>query len=1007
MITPNGNSSFTTPYDPLTSQFLTGGQMGYMPQAQFMTSPEYGAFRTMPQTAPYSPVTHRQSVMQSYLIQQRGFNYFLNVYNPSVNQLQYQIMASRRVQDSFAAMGATGVDFAASMGASAAIGGMLGGPLGLAAGFLMPSVAAPYLDRIRQSRSIQQATMPKIFSGADMSQGLHQGFSMTAASQLDQGIRDMAAGDSVFKQADYREIMRIGIRGGLFDYSNSASQYKDTLKKLRGNFKVMMELFESADFNEIGQNLQRLQRMGANVGQMQSIAGMEHMFTRMTGISHNNLVSTYGQQGAMIYSQAGLTGYQGSLENMANASRIEMMKRLGLVSASEVARAGGVSGMAQRMTQDTAVVTSRLMDSYLPYLANGDFSGIDRGKMASLLSGSTSIDDAMRIGAGRINSAGSLASYQSHKAELQKMLIDSGGPQAQALLTFQSANRIMGMMGMSFSKDNLTAAYMAMGYSPETARDNARLMTSPDSLASMQKQLLFEQHTMRMNRYEERSSRRGLGMRIALSAREAYQSVKDDLFGTLISRRARDNDYEESVDSGISYVDTFGVNLTGLGKNDYAANFSNMVSGPSRGSKAYYRAMSSALGFFGASAAELEFSDRLSGAQGSKLTIDQFASTLSKYNLSPTTVKQMVIKYAKGSGATTMNELKSALADGIKTEAAKRGVTLGYVESHGRARELLSGELGTATLAFYGKQDAEAVSRARDTIAEGTFKFRALSKEQLRDKFDELSGNLGDLTSQAFGFIDSGSQLSTLKKAMSKDSSAALVWTSATVLGQLDTMSGSDREHFSYRVKKLLKSAGISDSAINNILNRSVGSERLDALKAAIGDRFGNLDVVGGGAAAFSGTETTDSLIGKMDIAMSAKGMAVNLTGNAKMMNLYTRLGNYTTGSVENLVRDKTKLRALLSSGKLSNKDTAIVKRLLAINGPASDSDILGAAGDLLDTADYSYKFEATTEGDDPATKALGASADAITSILIKLNESIQNNTAVVKEFNTMRTAGI
>ena len=80
--------------DPLAIQFMTQGQMGYMPQAQFLTPSDYGAFRTLPQQK-FDTFSHQDpSLLQRFIINTEGSlgflpNYTFNAYNPAINAHAY------------------------------------------------------------------------------------------------------------------------------------------------------------------------------------------------------------------------------------------------------------------------------------------------------------------------------------------------------------------------------------------------------------------------------------------------------------------------------------------------------------------------------------------------------------------------------------------------------------------------------------------------------------------------------------------------------------------------------------------------------------------------------------------------------------------------------------------------------------------------------------------------------------------------------------------------------
>ena len=103
MITQEQAPIFTN-YGPLATQYLTGGQMGYMPQAQYLTPAEYGAFRTLPGPAPTNYQNQMPGLLQSWMIRNYGApfglpKYTFNTYNPAVNQQQYMSNIRRHSGD--------------------------------------------------------------------------------------------------------------------------------------------------------------------------------------------------------------------------------------------------------------------------------------------------------------------------------------------------------------------------------------------------------------------------------------------------------------------------------------------------------------------------------------------------------------------------------------------------------------------------------------------------------------------------------------------------------------------------------------------------------------------------------------------------------------------------------------------------------------------------------------------------------------------------------------------
>lgn len=411
--------------DPLTTQFMSQGQMGYMPQAQYLTSAEYGAYRTMPGMATGMDTTQSLSMWQAYVQASRGgvmgLNpYTIGSYNPMVNQTANIIKARRQLSDQQGILLSTG----AGIGLST-IGGMagfaLGGPIGAVAGTAIGSMIDPgsmLADRTRNMRAIQQMSMPSMVVGSDMSATLGKGFTSQAAGRLNEFIKKEAVSDFAFNEKDYMSFLGKGVQHGLMAYSSSSAQYGESIKNIRKNVKAMAAFLENKDVAAIFKDMERIQTMGATMKDAGSVAVMESLFARTVGVSHQEMVDTYGQQGAMQYTQRGMTGIHGSLQAMANAASIVMSQRLGLTGAAEVSRAGGISGLTQRLTDGDTRADELLKKIYIPGLMSSD--------------GSLNLD--------------TLKAIQSRKMsfeELAKRSLSNSGTMERSAINLQNRNKIL------------------------------------------------------------------------------------------------------------------------------------------------------------------------------------------------------------------------------------------------------------------------------------------------------------------------------------------------------------------------------------------------------------------------------------------------------------------------------------------------------------------------------------------------------------------------------------
>ena len=549
MITQQQEPFYTQPNGALATQFMTGGQMGYMPQAQFLTSPNYGVFRTMP-TANLNQYNYQDpGFFQSMLIRSRGGLGFLpaytfNTYNPAVNQLNYMSQMRRHVSDQMVGM-AGGIMDTAGLGMSLAAPLFMSGPLGWGVGALgmaMTGMTDPFINRVRDMRTIQNMTMSKIVGGPGMNLATGMGFNAASSRSIDRFLRMSAADDALFKEGDYRQLMQLGVENGLFDYGNNAQQYKDILKKLRNSLTTMMEVVGSTDFKDITKEFKRLQTMGADISQFNTIARRENMFGRITGLSHQEMVDTYGQQGALIFSQMGLNPYLGSVQAMGNAAAVAMGQRMGMFTPSMIARFGGTSGLAQRMTQEDASAQNRMRDMILPYLMNDQMNGLDPNANPLDVLNSRNPLSRLMSRTGRINRPELYMAYQRNRDELWGKAMDK-----------YSEPVLMGMgalaIGNQAGRSGLSAAeygFNMMGYTPEIARSKAEFLFSN----TFRDQVEREEYMARKKRQEEEDVRSNPFRKLMRWIDRGFTSFGEATYGRLARAYGEWVEDRDRFDSG-------------------------------------------------------------------------------------------------------------------------------------------------------------------------------------------------------------------------------------------------------------------------------------------------------------------------------------------------------------------------------------------------------------------------------------------------------------------------
>lgn len=466
--------------DPLQLQFLSGGQMQYMPQAQFMTPSSYGAFRTMPNPM-VNGAPSESGIFHNWMVADRGTallgllpEYTINTFNPAISPVQQQTYAQRRLDDAWS----TGMATLGSLGLATTLGGLAMVPglglAGLALGMFAPDIAKPVSERIRTTREIQDMSTAKIFSGDDLDTSLGYGFKASRARDLDRFMRAEAADDRIFDSGDYQEMLKLGMTYGQFDYTNSAADYKRILKNMRDIMSTMMQVMGSEDLKDIMENMKRMQSMGLTMEQYSAVARKEQAYSRMTGLSYNDMVETYGKSGALIFQQAGLNPMQGDIQSMANAANMTYLQRTGVLDPVITAKFGGISGLTQELTAQDAKVHRSIKDIILPAMMDDKLehlrTDIDFNKA---LKNPTMLLQFMNESAGKIRTQEQWLSYNQHKDKAYAELTKNYDTEMLEMESAKQTGQMAGFKGRKAYEAGLVI--LGMGTEEAALKTNAYL----------------------------------------------------------------------------------------------------------------------------------------------------------------------------------------------------------------------------------------------------------------------------------------------------------------------------------------------------------------------------------------------------------------------------------------------------------------------------------------------------------------------------------------------------
>ena len=569
MITPMGSFGNTPgpapAYDPLRVAAYTGG-FGTMPSSQYLTPAGYGSYRQLPgANMSITPNMQPGFFGNAAIAMHMPFTY-----NPAVNPMVYRAHAARRAADTASMFGINalgfGTDIAFGLGAGAlAGGGALGMMAGIAAPMLLPvggMMANSLADRMRETNALRMRSMAKITSGRDLDLATGMGFSGAASANIDRFIRRQGAGDFLFREGDYRNILNMGMESGLFDYAgNNAEQYKRQLKKLRNTFATAMSVLGSTDFKDILKDLKRLQDLGATAGQMGGILRREEGFARMAGMSHADLVSTYGQSGAVMATTRGLAGITGSLASMGHAGAIRIAQQNGLVNPSRLAAIGGESGYVTMATESSLTAEQNMEKLIAAAVSNNRGNNFDYTKMENLLRKARggNLDLVREAASSKFGmDAVTMQNLEINSGELHRnfrnVLGEEGYKNFQRQLYQAMGDRILANNPNATQMDRLIAGYRY--YTGADAREAAitmRMQYDPN----VRRQNERSERLERLRQYEEERERNTIWNRAGVAMSKFVTGLSDSTIGRMQSGFARFTDVLAAKSAGAPGMGAF------------------------------------------------------------------------------------------------------------------------------------------------------------------------------------------------------------------------------------------------------------------------------------------------------------------------------------------------------------------------------------------------------------------------------------------------------------------
>ena len=277
-------------------------------------------------------------------------------------------MASRMTTGTLSgARSMAGLGSAGSMGTGAATM-MAGGSRAvgaLAGGMFLPLLAAqaastvmdktlvdPYVSTRRGMDSMLSNTANTAVHGSGASTSGGFGMSATRAQDISQALTVAGGQDLMLETGSYNEIADNMMRAGIFQEVGDmdTTRIVDGVKKATSVLKLIQRITGDPDIKNGIQTLATLKAGGLDdINQMGVAVNQLRSASAVSGVSMQQLMSTIGNQGAIMAQQQGISANTGMLASADAFAGFTNARRSGLLSGTEVAMLGGVEGMTQNL----------------------------------------------------------------------------------------------------------------------------------------------------------------------------------------------------------------------------------------------------------------------------------------------------------------------------------------------------------------------------------------------------------------------------------------------------------------------------------------------------------------------------------------------------------------------------------------------------------------------------------------------------------------------------------
>lgn len=407
----------------------------------------------------------------------------------------------------------------------AAIGGMMGGPIGAAGGALLSEsmglgrgaqnlygsyVSAPRLAIQGAAQGLEHLSQSFVHSGTNLHPS-GAGFSHHAALEAAQGLSNMANSSAFrretfdrFNQQDVFKITQSSAENGLLSGTTSPQNLTARVREIAKSVSAFMELAREPDIQRAIQTMGSLRNSGLNLQETMSAVASGRAFARMAGTSFQGLSEIGGALGSQMYQSMGLSQGLGVQVGMGAYGQAASSINQGTLTPQVSSLVGGREGLAMLNSTFSA---SQLQLPMTAMGLMGPGGGLSGGAVQSYLRGGTDVFGLTSRGAGTlggiagrlgVGGMGMAIGMQPMIQDSVGRLIEQQGPFARRNLEDRSIMNLSRQMGMSGAEGFMTAAQIS-GMQGTAALARLNELQSSTYWETQQDQMRTEQREARAN----------------------------------------------------------------------------------------------------------------------------------------------------------------------------------------------------------------------------------------------------------------------------------------------------------------------------------------------------------------------------------------------------------------------------------------------------------------------------------------------------------------------------